>query len=55
MRNEDATEQAWKNGAEHMRRQVLDKLLSLNATTLGLSRAIINDIIDMVRKMEVRH
>ena len=54
MRDCDMTEQAWKNGAEHMRQQVLDKLLSMNTTTLGLSRSVINDIIDMVRKMEAR-
>lgn len=50
----DATEQAWKNGAEYMREKILEKLLNAKGKALGLERSFLSDAIDMIRKLEVR-
>ena len=54
MKTEEATEAAYKNGKEYMRHAVLSLLCEKKGKAMGQERQVIADIIDAVRKMEVR-
>lgn len=47
----DATEQAYKNGEEHMRELVIQELQSMRGRALGKERIILGDIIEKVKKL----
>lgn len=52
----DATEQAFKNGVEFMREQVIQELRSMRGRAMGQERIILGDIIEKVQKLEgLRH
>ena len=50
---EFAPEAAFQNGKEAMREAVVDKLRDMKGRAMGKDRALLSDLIDMVRKMEV--
>lgn len=50
----DATEQAFKNGAEYMRGLIIDKLLERKGRAMGPERFALSAIIELVQKLEVR-
>jgi hypothetical protein len=54
MYEHDATEQAFKNGANYMRTLVLTMLSDLKSTALGKDRFILSIIMDKINKLEVR-
>lgn len=54
MYEHDATELAWKNGAEYMREEILIKLYDDKGKALGAERRILDTIIERIKKMEVR-
>lgn len=54
VRDYEATEQAYVNGKERMREAILDRLRTLKGQEMGPRRQVISDIIEMVRKLEVR-
>lgn len=54
MNEYDATEQAWKNGAEFMREKILEMLRDAKGKAVGPARHVVSDLIDRIRKLEVR-
>lgn len=50
----DATEQAYRNGANYMKSLILTLLSDMKGTAMGPTRMTISDIIEKVQKMEVR-
>lgn len=50
----DATEQAWKNGADYMRTLIIDKLREKKGQAMGPERLFLSAIIELIQKMEVR-
>jgi alanine racemase len=47
----DATEEAYKNGEEHMRELVIQELRSMRGRALGNERIILGDIIEKVKEL----
>lgn len=54
MTENDGYELAYHNGKERMREEVLNKLRDAKGEALGLQRAVLTDVIEMIRKLEVR-
>ena len=54
MDDNNAYEQAYKNGKERMRQAILEKLKTARGFNIGLRRWVISDIIELVEKLEVR-
>lgn len=50
----DAAERGFQNGKEYMRTAVIDKLTALKGRAFGRERLIYGEVIEIVRKMEVR-
>lgn len=49
-----AYELAYHNGKARMREAILEKLGDMKGNTLGLPRAVLSDVIDVIKKLEVR-
>ena len=54
MYEHDATEESFKNGANHMKALILEKLTLLKGEAMGTERLVISAVIELIRKMEVR-
>lgn len=54
MTENDGYEIAFKNGKEYMRQQIINKLLNAKGNAMGVQRQVLTDVIEMIRKMEVR-
>lgn len=54
MQDYDGYEQAYHNGKERMREEILNKLLDAKGNAMGLQRSVLTEVIEMVRKLEVR-
>ena len=54
MTENDGYEVAYHNGKERMREEILNKLRDAKGKALGLQRAVLTDVIEMIRKLEVR-
>ena len=50
----DATEQAFKNGTVYMKKQILDKLTNLKGLAMGTERQVLDAVIKIIDRMEVR-
>ena len=53
MYEHDAAEEAFKNGAEYMRRLILEKLYDEKRTAIGKDRFCISVIIEKVEKVRL--
>lgn len=54
MTENDGYEIAYRNGKERMREEILNKLLDAKGNAMGAQRTVLSDVIEMVRKLEVR-
>lgn len=54
MYEHDATEVAFKNGADYMKDLILERLALLKGDAMGTERLVISAVIEVIRKMEVR-
>jgi hypothetical protein len=54
MYEHDATEEAFKNGADFMKATILERLTQLKGDALGTERMVLSAVINIIRKMEVR-
>ena len=54
MTENDGYEIAYNNGKERMRDEILNKLRDAKGNAMGLERSVLTDVIEMVRKLEVR-
>ena len=53
-KEDEDIEKAYQNGKERMREEIINKLRDAKGRALGLQRAVLTDVIEMIRKMEVR-
>lgn len=51
---EDQTINAWKNGAEYMRGEIIELLTGMKGTALGVTRSTLADAIERIKRLEVR-
>lgn len=49
-----AYEQSYLNGKEYMRQSILNMLRDAKSRALGAERNVLSDIIDAIKKLEVR-
>lgn len=54
MTENDGYEIAYHNGKERMREEIINKLRDAKGNAMGVQRMVISEIIEMIRKMEVR-
>ena len=54
MTENDGYEIAYRNGKERMREEILNKLRDAKGNAMGVQRQVLTDVIEMIRKMEVR-
>lgn len=54
MNEHDGYEQAYHNGKERMREEILNKLRDAKGNAMGIQRAVLTEVIEMVKKLEVR-
>lgn len=54
MTENDGYEVAYHNGKERMREEILNKLREAKGNAMGVQRQVLTDVIEMVRKLEVR-
>lgn len=54
MYEHDATEEAFKNGAEYMRSLIIDKLREKKGRAMGPERLVLSAVIELTQKLEVR-
>lgn len=54
MYEHDATEEAFKNGADYMKATIVERLIQLKSEAMGTERMVISAVIELIRKMEVR-
>ena len=54
MHTHDATEQAFKNGADYMRGLIIDLLREKKGLAMGPERLALSDVIELIQKIEVR-
>ena len=54
MTENDGYEVAYHNGKERMREEILNKLRDMKGIEMGIRRALVSDIIDAIRKLDVR-
>lgn len=54
MHEYDATEEAFKNGANYMKKKILEKLTDLKGLAMGTERMVLSAVINIIDRMEVR-
>lgn len=54
MYEHDATEEAFKNGADYMKKLILEKLTNLKGLAMGTERMVLDAVINIISRMEVR-
>lgn len=54
MYEHDATEEAFKNGANYMKSLIIEKLTLLKGEAMGTERLVLSAVIEVIRKLEVR-